>query len=364
MKYSALLFLLLPCFSLAGVKGDAVEKKINKSFSIPADGQLRIENKYGDVDIAIGEGRTIQFDITITVTAGSEKKAQEQLDNINVRFEESPNRVEAVTDIESSSSWLSWFNMDDKEIEINYSVLVPKDIYLNLENRFGSLYVESTDRDANITVAYGDLRLGDINANLHLDMSYSEGSMSQIKNGNLKLMHSDLDMENSQALNIDMQYAELNMGSANKLQLVSSFGDIKGMDVDEVQYSGKYDDVYFDRVKTIHAESGYSGLQLDGLMYAGDFDMNYGDLTVSNIASGFKRIDIRSSFVGVNLEFASNASYTLDAQTRFCEISYDEDDLKVTERIERETELSVKGAKGSGGGQVVAVMTHGELSLE
>lgn len=364
MKCSALLLLLLPCFCLAGVDGETVEKKINKTFSIQPEGQLRIDNKYGDVDIAIGEGRTIQFDITITVSAGSEKKAQEQLDKIKIRFEEGANRVAAETDIEQSSSWLSWFNMDDKEIEINYSVLVPKDVFLNIDNRYGSLYIESTDRDANITVAYGELRFGDINANLNLDMSYSEGSLSQIKQGNLKLMHSDLDMENSQGLIIDMQYAELTMGSSNKLQLVSAFGDIQGMDVDEVQYSGKYDDVSLDRVKTINVESGYSGLVLDGLMYSGDFDMNYGDLSISNIASGFKRIDIRSSFVGVNLEFAPNANYTLDAKTKYCEVSYG-DDFRVSERIEQNyTDMTIKGSKGSGGGQVVAVMTHGELSIE
>ena len=75
MKCSALLLLLLTCFCMAGTDGETIEKKINKSFAIQSNGQLRIDNKYGDVDIAIGEGRTIQFDITIPVTIGNQKKS-------------------------------------------------------------------------------------------------------------------------------------------------------------------------------------------------------------------------------------------------------------------------------------------------
>jgi hypothetical protein len=363
MKCSALVFLLVPFLAFAGPKGESIEKKINRQFSIQSNGQLTIDNKYGDVDIAIGESNLIKFDITIIVTAGNEKKAQEQLDRISVDFHEGSNSVEAVTDIESSSSWLSWFDTGNHEIEINYSVQVPKDIYLNLMNKFGSIYVESTDRDATIDLSYGEIRLGDINSNLTLNMAYSEGSLSQIKQGHFDLSYSEIEMENSQSLNVEMQYTDLVMGSANQLNVVSSYGDLKGMDIETVSYSGKYDDVHFDRVKTIDADCGYTDIHLDGLTYSGTFDMRYGDLIVANIANGFKRIDIRTNYAGVDLEFSPVASYTIDAQTNYCDINYN-DDLKVSERIERESSTTLKGSKGNGGGQVVAVMTYGELTIE
>jgi hypothetical protein len=119
-----------------------VEKKINRDFNIQSNGRLNIDNKYGDLDIAIGESNKIKFDITIKVTTGGQKKAQEMLDNISVNFSEGTNRVNAETIIQSTSSWMSWFQTGTQEIEINYQVLVPKDVYIQLQNKYGSIFLQ------------------------------------------------------------------------------------------------------------------------------------------------------------------------------------------------------------------------------
>jgi|GEM_PF-2086407 len=371
MKCSVLVFLLLPFLAFAGKDGEhtstplstSAEKKITREFNIQVNGHLNIENKYGDIDVAIGEENKIKFDITIKASAGSQKKAQELVDNISVDFNEGINRVDAKTVVESSSSWMSWFNTGSNEIEINYQVLVPKDIYLELNNKYGSIYLESTDRDATIDLAYGDLRLGDINANLDLDMSYSEGSLSQIKQGDLHLSYSDLEMENSQSMTVDMKYSELAMGASGRLNLVSSYGNVKGGDVEDVSYSGKYDDLYFSSVKSITADCGYTGIELDGLASTGSFDMRYGDLTIKNIWQGFKQINISTSYTGVELGFQDGANFSIDAATNYCDVNTN-GNLKVSERIEREASLTLKASKGTGGGVVKAVMNYGELSIE
>jgi len=340
----------------------SVEKKINRDFNIQANGLLNIDNKYGDLDIAIGESNKIKFDITIKVTTGGQKKAQEMLDNITVNFSEGTNRVNAETIIQSTSSWMSWFQTGTQEIEINYQVLVPKDVYLQLQNKYGSIFLQSTDRDAKIDLAYGDIRLGDINANLDLEMSYSEGSLSQIKQGQLNLSYSELEMENSQAMTVDMKYSELVMGSSSRLNLVSSYGNVKGGDVEEVTYSGKYDDIYFDRVKSITADCGYTGVEVGGLASTGTFDMRYGDLVISNIWPGFKQINISTSYTGVELGFQDGANFTIDAATNYCDINHE--NLKISEYIERAASVTMKANRGTGGGVVKIVMNYGELSIE
>lgn len=362
MKCSAFLFLLIPCLAFAGNKGEVAEKKINRVFSIESNGRVSIDNKYGDIDIAIGESRSVRFDITVTVKAGSLKKAQEGLDRISVEFSEGLNRVDAETVIESSSSWMSWFSSGNVEMEIDYQVLVPADVYLDLLNRYGSIYLEKTDRDIRIDIGYGDIRLGDINAKLELDMAYSDGSISQIRNGELNLSYSDLQMENSDVLEVNMKYTDLVMGSAIRLNLVSAYGDCKGMDVDEITYEGKYDDVAFDRVKSIDAEAGYTGIHLSGLDQKGQFDMRYGDLSIDHIGPGFSSLNINTSYTGVVLGFSSGTSFSVDAETEYCDIHHS--DLKVTEEIERSSSRIFKGSRGAGGGKIVARMNYGELSMD
>ena len=159
-----------------------------------------------------------------------------------------------------------------------------------------------------------------------------------------------------------MKYTDLVMGSADRLKVVSSYCDLHGNDVDEITYSGKYDDLEFERVKSIEVESSYSGMRLNGLSTSGRFGMRYGDLQVDNIARGFSRLDINTSYTGVDLDFAEDASFVIDAQNNYCNIRHH--GLKITEDIQKAGSTTLKASKGSGGGQVMARMNYGELNIQ
>ena len=361
MKCS-LLLLLIPAFVFAGKKGEEVEKKISRQFTTQANNYLDINNRYGNIDVAIGAANQIKIEVKITAEASSIKKAQEAVDRINIYFEESSNRVSARTEVGSNSGWSTWFDNDNSSIKINYTVMVPADVYLELVNKYGNIFVETTNRDLRIELAYGDIRLGNIDGRLNLDMAYSDGAISGIKDGNINLSYSDLEMEDADVLDVNMKYTDLVMGSADRLKVVSSYCDLKGNDVDEVAYSGKYDDLTFERVKSIDAVSSYSGMHLNGLSTSGRFSMRYGDLQVENIARGFSRLEINTSYTGVDLDFAEDASFMIDAQNSYCDIRHH--GLKITEDIQKAGSTTLKASKGSGGGQVTARMSYGELIIQ
>src|SRR4030095_3401701 len=235
------ILLLFPILLFAGNDGERVEKKINRDFNISTDGHVDLSNKYGNLDIAIGESNKVQINVTIIVEASSEKKAQETLDRINVIFEEGNNRVSAKTEIENSSGWLSWFNTGNIDMEINYQVLVPADVYLDLCNKYGDIYLETSNRDATIELGYGHIRLGDLNSNLKLDMSYSEGSISQIKDGNIVLSYSDFEMEDGNDVKIDNKYTDIKTGSIQKLHMESAYSNLHSVFIGQMDYNGKYD---------------------------------------------------------------------------------------------------------------------------
>ena len=361
MKCS-LLLLLLPLFAFAGKDGEKAEKKISREFNIQTDGHVDLFNKYGNIDIAIGKSDQVKIDVVITVEASSVKKAQESLDRISVEFEEGNNRVQATTEIESTSGWLSWFNTGNIQMDINYQVLVPADVYLDLCNKYGNIYVETTNRDIGIELAYGNIRLGDINGNLKLDMSYSEGSISLIKDGDLTLSYSDLEMEDGHDVDMDIKYTEIKAGSLHKVRMESGYSNLHSIAIDELDYNGKYDDLVIDRVGSMNAESGYTGIVIDEMERAGDFDMRYGDLKVHNIHRGFSSIHVNSSYTGVNLQFRPDAMFSVDAETTYCDIHHD--NLKISEDTQRQTSSTLRGSRGTGGGEVVVRMNYGELSID
>lgn len=361
MKCS-LLLLLIPCLNMAVAEKSEVEKRINKEFSVQSESSLAIDNKYGRIDIAIGDANRIKMEVVIKVKAGSDKKAQEALDRISVDISQSGNRVSASTNISSSSGWTSWFDTGNVEMEIAYNVLVPADIYMDLRQKYGSIFVETANRDLRIDLSYGDVRLGDINAKLSMQMAYSDGVISRIRDGNLMLSYSNLEMEDAQSVQIDMKYTDVAMGSAIRADVVTAYGDFRAMDIDELRYRGKYDDVSIERVKSIDMESAYSGMRIGGISEHGRFEMRYGDLQVSNIASGFTRLDINTEYTGVILRFTPNAAFTIDAQNNYCDIHHH--GLRVSEDIQKTGSSILKASRGSGGGIVYARMNYGELSIE
>ena len=361
MKCS-LLLLLIPCLSMAVAEKSEVEKRINKEFNVQPESSLAIDNRYGRIDVAIGEANRIKIEVVMKVKAGSEKKAQEALDRISVDISQGGSRVSASTSISSTSGWMSWFDTGNVEMEISYNVLVPADIYMDLKQKYGSVFVETTNRDLRIDLSYGDIRLGDINAKLSLEMAYSDGSLSRIKNGDLSLSYSDLEMEDAQSVEIDMKYTDVSMGSAIRANVMTAYGNFRAMDIDELMYRGKYDDVVIERVKSIDMESAYSGMKIGGISGHGHFEMRYGDLQVSNIAAGFSKLDIDTEYTGVVLRFAPNAAFAIDAQNNYCDIHHH--DLRVTEDIQRTGSTVLKASRGSGGGLVIARMNYGELTIE
>jgi hypothetical protein len=357
------MLLLSPAFCFANTKGgEKAEKKIQKEFAIQSNGKLMIDNRFGAIEVAIGESNRIKFDITITTEAGNLKKAQEALGRIDVIFNEGPNRVEAKTEVESTSNWMPWSSTGNIEMRIDYQVYVPADIFLDLTNKYGEIYLERTDRDAQIHIGYGEIRLGDINANLILNMQYSDGALSQIKGGKLDIQYSDLEMEDSQTLTVDIKYGSLGMGSATRLELESAFSNCEGIDVDEVSYTGKYDDLQFDRVKSITANTGYSGIGLSGLDQSGEFEMQYGELDIEGIGRNLSRLNINASFTTVELGFSDNASATIDAVVNYCEVEHS--GITIKEKIEQGGKTTLKAVKGSGGGNVMIRMNYGELIIE
>lgn len=362
MKCS-ILFFFLPCMAFAGLDAEVAEKKIQRDFKIRSEGMLEIDNRHGNIDIAIGPVGSIKMEIFISVSSGSKSRSEEALDRIDVMFEEGNNRVSAVTEIESEGTgWKTWFSSGKLKLDIRYQVLVPADVFLELTNKFGNIYVETTNRDLDIELSYGELNLGDINADLTLEMNYSEGTLSQILDGTFELDYSDIEMENAEQVTLEMKYGNLKAGSIKKLTLESASSDLRFISVDKMDIDSKYGNIHVEQAGEMNTESSFTTITVDELTSDGNFNMRYGDLKIYKVQRSFSALNINTSYTGVQLKFAPGASYTLDAVTNYCDIVYTQ--LKVTESIAKNTNRVIKGTVGTGSARVNARMNYGELRLE
>ncbi len=360
MRYSVL-FLLIPILAFTVGKGVTLEKEINRQFNIKPNGVLKIDNRYGTIDITTGTSNQIKINVKVTAEASNTSKAQESLDRVAINFEEGGNAVTATTELKSNSGIKSWFSSDDMNVEINYTVVVPADIYLKLINRYGSIYVETTNKDLEVDLSYGEIRLGDIYADVNLEMAYSEGSLSNIHNGKFKLQYSELEMEQSKAVDLRLQYTDLALGQAESATIDAAYSDFEAGELGTLTYTGKYADIAIEQVSTINTKSAYTDMEIGLLTGGGSIAMTYGELEIEQVGAGFAGLEINTSYTDVALEFQDNSIYSIDAETSYCDISHSE--LKVIEHIEKGSSTSFKGSSGSGGGKVTLKMTYGELEI-
>ena len=81
-------------------------KTIEESFPISKDGVVAIANKYGNIDMHTWDKNEVKFKVNIIVNATSESVAKDVFERIEVSFNNSNSRVEAVTEIESKKRLL------------------------------------------------------------------------------------------------------------------------------------------------------------------------------------------------------------------------------------------------------------------
>ena len=131
-------------------------KTITKGYSVNANALLRINNKYGNVDVISWEQNRIEIEVTITVKGNSESKVISRLEQIDVNFTNSPNEVSAKTVLGNSSN--NWFKSNNNmNYQIDYKIKMPVTNSADLTNDYGTISLNEIQGKADINCDYGKL---------------------------------------------------------------------------------------------------------------------------------------------------------------------------------------------------------------
>src|SRR5690606_16196807 len=142
-------------------------KVIEKSFNVNANANLSINNKYGNVTLTTWDKTLIEIRVEIKVDGRDNNAVRQRLNAITVNFNATAAGVAAATQIAESKG------SNKTNISIHYTVRLPKTNSINIENRYGNLYLDETRGAVNIGLKYGNLTFGKLlNAINNLDMAY------------------------------------------------------------------------------------------------------------------------------------------------------------------------------------------------
>lgn len=339
-----LLLLLIPGMAMAGiVKGRFTkEKQINKSYTVNNNAALQVANKYGNIVITTWDEDRTEIEVVITVSGNDEDDVVKRLNSIDVDFEATKALVSARTRIGN-------FKARNMSMEINYTIKMPKNGVLGLNNQYGGIRLGKIYGGMNVDCQYGSLNIDEAHAeNNRIGLQYCGGSrITYIKAAQLKMQYSDINIIKAGKLIVDAQYTPVKIGNVGDISMTTEYGDLKINAADRVSVKAEYTTCKFDRIDT--------GLNVG---------INYGDIQVGELASTVRNVAINSTYGSTRIGIAAGTDFSFDFDLEYGSLSGKEF-LKFTEKSEKDFSSHYKGTSTRGSGQckIYAKSEYGDIRI-
>ena len=132
------------------------EKKrvIDANFEAKANYNLYLNGKYSDYKIVTWNENRVSFHVEIIVKSNREDVAKEAVNNIDVEFN---NRKDEAT-IEARTVFKK-YTFKNISYEIDYYVMIPKDLYLVIDNSYGNVEIDKLNKTLDLRLDYGNFSI-------------------------------------------------------------------------------------------------------------------------------------------------------------------------------------------------------------
>lgn len=271
-------------------------KSFEKTYQVNKSDVLSIENKFGNVVVNTWSRSEIQVQVEIIGRAGSEQAVQTLLNKIKIAESRSGNTIAVKTEMGSISSSGS----NKKGVEVNYTINMPADNQIKINNSYGYVYLPDMKGKVDLTVRYGAFKAGHLsNADNSIKASYCSSSVNTISYLNKGV--------------IDLAYSSMNLGGTNG----------------------------------INGSSKYSDLMIGSLRDALDMDVRYGNFRVENVQKNFKNISVNGGYAPIQLHFADDAAFDFNVNVSFADFKFDKNLVQFTTLQRGHTSAEYKGKYGN-----------------
>lgn len=289
------------------------EKWIKKSYSFKAGNTLDIQNKYGDVVISNWDKDSVKFEIHVISYGDKLDRVMDKLEEIEINFVHTGSYVSANTEWIAVSPWSK--SLDEirnslnssSRVEVNYRVYLPKKADLNLDNKFGDVFLPKINGNLQADIAHGSFRADEITKIRHLKVKYGDARIRRTDNASIDISFGDLEIEEI----------------TEDLILNSTGADISIEKAEHVTIYSKKDEFRIESVGKIEGTATLSDIRVEGLKSSIDINCKLGSLKMKDIQAGFERINIDSYLTDITLITDGNVQSGFKVTSENARFSYD-----------------------------------------
>lgn len=347
------LWMAMALFSVhVGTAQERVSKSVERSFALNDDGELMLENKYGNINVKGWDQNKVSVKIDIKVNHRKYDTAKDLLGRINPEIKSSSGYISIASEIvNKNTGWFADFfnrnnpiDVDRSRVQIDYEVFLPKKAKLKVTNRFGDVLIEDWSGELNTLIEHGDLWINEDLSKADIILKFGKVKARNLNYASLNLKNGKLDMLEAKSLRLNSSGTEISMGKVNSLEV----------------YSNK-DDIAIEEVGTIYGSLKFSTLNLEQLSEDVDLTMKIADFRVRMISNAEADINIEQESSDINLTvtgFSHRFDATLEQGVVRLPKSFENVNSKLLDKGSRLREIqatygtdksgliSIKGVKG------------------
>lgn len=336
-SFSIVLMVLLITTTYSKAQNTEKTKVINKNYKVNANDKLTIENQFGKVSVETWDKNEIDIEITIKVSAKSESRTLSLLNEIDV------NDIKINNNVNNKSVYLKTIlptnsaNLGKQNMSVDYVVKMPESSPLNIQNKFGNVYIGDFKAALQLNVSYGSIKINKL---------YGDNKRISVSFGSADIDHID-------EVDLESKYSKLNIEKIIKGDIKNQFGKTYINDAANVHISQKYGDLDIRKVNDINALVEFSNIDIDVIGKSADLTLKYsGNADLGQISSSVDVLKVNAAFSTVYMKFTETADLDFNAQLRFGDLKIN--NIKINEYMknvnENSNHKSYKGKIGKGGG--------------
>lgn len=339
------LLLWVPASAFAEVKpkeATTESKTYERSFTVAPDSYFEITNKYGQIIINTWEKDSIRVKAEVTAHGKDYSDARKLLSRVDVDFSQTGQYVSVETLLDRKSGFFKelWNSVSDysktllskTKLEVDYMLYVPSSINLEVENKFGDLYLSEIKGKCDISITHGNLRANVIHGSSTVEVGYGDVKIKELKTGVLTLKTTDADVQVLGDVTLKSASSHIRIKKADQLNLDSRSD--KSLRLEEVN--------------RITGKSLFSKLEIEQVNKTIDLNMNYGELSAEHVAFSFSKIDLEGKYTDVYLKFAPDTYLRADITAKEDQLSLPIEGVSLQRNYEDEKKkyVNVKGTMG------------------
>jgi hypothetical protein len=332
MRISVIVSSFLLLFPLINAQ-ERIGKEIHEVFNVTSETRLSLENKYGNVDIQNWDKKTIDVVVQIKLFDVSDKKAEEILKVIKITNCSEGNNVCFRTEFDDSFNQGFNLNDGDKKFEVNYIVNMPHSVPVNLQNKYGNVFINKLTAASVIDVKYGKLKANNI-------ASVDKDPLTEINLG-----YSEGTIETCSWLKVNIKYSKISIVESKALIFVSKYSKIFVERGSSIVVESKYDTYEVGTIANFVAEAEYGNFKFKSIGKKLHVETSYSEVKVDYMPQTFELIKIINRYGSYSIGIEDNASYKIEGLAKYGNISYPSNSR--VNRFQETTELRVEGVIGS-----------------